>query len=170
MQSSPRCITSMEETGCLTQSAMETPEAFHILAVTYIKTGEETGCLDETLNSLDSTTTEQEDEISGEIKSAVTYPLLMLGYDGSGDPGTSCEGSSCISARSFRQMGMEMNGFSEGLLNAGNTISQYSAVFLAFAVLLIGCVFFFCFHPEAHKWIDRNPVPASGTSGYSSFS
>ena len=55
----------------------------------------------------------------------------------------------------FRQMGMEMNGFSEGLLNAGNTISQYSAVFLAFAVLLIGCVFFFCFYPEARKWITR---------------
>ena len=30
----------------------------------------------------------------------------------------------------FRQMGLEMNHFSNGLLNAGNVISRYSADYL----------------------------------------
>lgn len=33
----------------------------------------------------------------------------------------------------FNQMGMEMNGVSRGLLNAGNVISRYSSVFLILA-------------------------------------
>lgn len=143
-------INSMEETGSLSQSVKDAG-IFPHLAVTYIKTGEETGCLDETLNSL-AHYYRQEDEISGEIKSAVTYPLLMLGMMAVVILVLLVKVLP-VFRQVFRQMGMEMNGFSEGLLNAGNTISQYSAVFLAFAVLLIGCVFFFCFHPEARKWI-----------------
>lgn len=44
----------------------------------YIKTGEETGCLDEIMTSL-SRHYDQEQEISQQIRSAVTYPLIMLG-------------------------------------------------------------------------------------------
>lgn len=43
----------------------------------------------------------------------------------------------------FQQMGLEMNGVSRGLLNAGNIISHYSAVFLILAAVLIGFTLFF---------------------------
>ena len=73
-------LTSMEETGSLTQ-AMETSGRFPHSSVSYIKTGEETGCLDEILNSL-TLHYEQEQEVSEQIRSAVTYPLIMLGMMG----------------------------------------------------------------------------------------
>ena len=73
-------LTSMEETGSLTQ-AMETSGRFPHSSVSYIKTGEETGCLDEILNSL-AQHYEQEQEVSEQIRSAVTYPLIMLGMMG----------------------------------------------------------------------------------------
>ncbi len=50
----------------------------------------------------------------------------------------------------FNQMGMEMNGISQGLLNAGNMISRYSSVFLIPAVLLIGCILFFSLTEKGH--------------------
>ena len=63
----------------------------------YIKTGEQTGCLDEILDSL-SGHYEQEQETSGQIRSAVTYPLLMLGHDGNRNRCPSCQGTSDLPA------------------------------------------------------------------------
>ena len=145
-------IRSVEENGSLSR-ALDESGIFPTSMTAYVRTGEETGCLDEIMESL-SSRYEQEEEISGQIRSAVTYPLLMLGMMAVVILVLLIKVLP-VFQQVFNQMGMEMNGFSEGLLNAGNTISQYSAVFLAFAVLLIGCAFFFCFHPEAHKWITR---------------
>ena len=62
----------------------------------------------------------------------------------------------------FHQMGLEMNGISQGLLNAGNMISRYSAVFLILAVLLIGCILFFSLtekgHAKLRKLVTHLPV------------
>ena len=89
-------LTSMEGTGSLTQ-AMETSGRFPHSSVSYIKTGEETGCLDEILNSL-AQHYEQEQEVSEQIRSAVTYPLHHAWNDGNRYRRSSCKSTSCISA------------------------------------------------------------------------
>ena len=52
-------------------------------------------------------------------------------------------------------MGMEMNGVSRGLLNAGNMISRYSALFLVLAVVLIGCILFFSLTEKGHTLLKK---------------
>ena len=55
----------------------------------------------------------------------------------------------------FQQMGLEMNGVSRGLLNAGNMISRYSALFLVLAVVLIGCILFFSLTEKGHTLLKK---------------
>ncbi len=54
------------------------PVLFPALPAAYVRTGEETGCLDEVMSGLASFY-QQEIQISEQIQSAVTYPLTMLG-------------------------------------------------------------------------------------------
>ena len=133
-------LSSMEKTGSLSQAVTDSGFFSDSMAA-YIKTGEQTGCLDEILDSL-SEHYEQEQETSEQIRSAVTYPLLMLGMMGIVIVVLLVKVLP-IFRQVFQQMGMEMNGFSSRLLNAGNVITRYSAFFLILAVLLIGCILLF---------------------------
>ena len=58
----------------------------------------------------------------------------------------------------FNQMGMEMNGVSRGLLNAGNVISRYSSVFLILAAVLIGCILFFSLTEKGHSQLRKMAI------------
>ena len=69
-------LNDFEENGSFA-TALEHSGKFPSSMISYVKIGEETGCLDEVLKSL-SRHYEQELEISETIRSAVTYPLLML--------------------------------------------------------------------------------------------
>ena len=120
-------LSSMEKTGSLSQAVTDSGFFPNSMAA-YIKTGEQTGCLDEILDSL-SGHYEQEQETSGQIRSAVTYPLLMLVMMGIVIIVLLVKVLP-IFRQVFQQMGMEMNGFSSRLLNAGNIITRYSAFFL----------------------------------------
>lgn len=133
-------IRSIEESGSLSQ-ALEEAGCFPRSMTAYVKTGEETGCLDEIMESL-SLHYEQEEEISSEIRTAVTYPLIMLGMMAVVILVLLIKVLP-VFQQVFEQMGMEMNGISRGLLNAGNVISRYSAVFLILAAVLIGLILFF---------------------------
>lgn len=133
-------IRSVEENGSLSQ-ALEESGIFPGSMTAYVRTGEETGCLDEIMASL-SAHYEQEEEISGQIRSAVTYPLIMLGMMVVVILVLLIKVLP-VFQQVFNQMGLEMNGVSRGLLNAGNVISRYSAVFLILAAVLIGCILFF---------------------------
>ena len=133
-------IRSVEENGSLSR-ALDESGIFPTSMTAYVRTGEETGCLDEIMESL-SSHYEQEEEISGQIRSAVTYPLLMLGMMAVVILVLLIKVLP-VFQQVFNQMGMEMNGVSRGLLNAGNVISRYSSVFLILAAALIGCILFF---------------------------
>lgn len=139
-------LTSMEETGSLTQ-AMETSGRFPHSSVSYIKTGEETGCLDEILNSL-TLHYEQEQEVSEQIRSAVTYPLIMLGM-----MGIVIVVLLVKVLPVFQQMGMEMNTLSLGLLKAGSILSNYSGIFLILVVLLVGLILFLSLSEKGHIYL-----------------
>ena len=55
----------------------------------------------------------------------------------------------------FTQMGMEMNGVSRGLLNAGNVIRHYSVVFMILAAVLVGCILFFSLTEKGRQNLGR---------------
>lgn len=141
-------LTSIDESGSLTQ-AMEASGLFPAVSVSYVKTGEQTGCLDEILNSL-SQYYEQEQEISEQIRSAVTYPLVMLGMMGVVIVILLVKVLP-VFQQVFQQMGMEMNSLSLGLLNAGNILHKYSSVFLILVILLIGAVLYLSLSVRGHK-------------------
>ena len=133
-------IHSIDENGSLSQ-AMEEAGCFPKSMTAYIKTGEETGCLDEIMKSL-SDHYEQEQEISDQIRSAVIYPLIMLGMMAVVILVLLIKVLP-VFQQVFQQMGMEMDGVSQGLLSGGNVISRYSVLFLILAAVLTGCVLFF---------------------------
>lgn len=145
-------IRSVEETGSLAQ-ALEESGYFPKSMTAYIKTGEETGCLDEIMASL-SEHYDQEQEISDQIRSAVTYPLIMLGMMAVVILVLLIKVLP-VFQQVFQQMGLEMNGVSRGLLNAGNMISRYSAFFLVLAVILIGCILFFSLTEKGHALLKK---------------
>jgi type IV pilus assembly protein PilC len=145
-------LHDMEETGSLATSLKNTglfPDTF----VTYVQVGEETGCLDEIMDSL-AHHYEQESEISEQIRSAISYPLLMLGMMGVVIVILLVRVLP-VFQQVFRQMGMEMNGLSQHLLAAGNNISRYSIVFLVIAALLVGFLLFLFLHPYGRKLATR---------------
>ena len=145
-------LSSMEKTGSLSQAVTDSGFFPNSMAA-YIKTGEQTGCLDEILDSL-SGHYEQEQETSGQIRSAVTYPLLKLVMMGIVIIVLLVKVLP-IFRQVFQQMGLEMNGVSRGLLNAGNMISRYSALFLVLAVVLIGCILFFSLTEKGHTLLKK---------------
>lgn len=138
-------LHSMEETGQFSESLQKTG-VFPDSMISYTKIGEETGCLDEVMASL-ANHYEQEMEISSQIRSAVTYPLIMLGMLGAVIlilfvrvlP---------VFQQVFRQMGMEMNGISKKLLDTGTLLNHYSIVFFIFLALIIIGILFLARHPK----------------------
>lgn len=130
-----------EENGSFART-LENSGCFPDSMISYIRIGEETGCLDEVLKSL-ADHYEQELEISENIKSAVTYPLLMLAMMG-GVIIVLLVKVLPVFKQVFQQMGLEMNHFSNGLLSAGTLISRYSVVFLCIVlVILVGLLLLF---------------------------
>ena len=117
----------MEESGSLAH-AMEQSGAFPASAAAYVRTGEETGCLDEVMKGL-SAFYAKEIQITDQIQSAVAYPLVMLGMM------TAVIVILLVKVlpvfrQVFRQLGLEMSGISGALLGIGETLSRYSTAFL----------------------------------------
>lgn len=106
-----------------------------------VQIGETTGKLDEVMKSL-STHYDREASIAQSIKSAVTYPLIMivmmvliiLVLITKVMP---------IFQQVFRQLGSEMTGFSKAVLNLGTTISRYSIVLIVIVAVLLAAFFYF---------------------------
>ncbi len=112
---------SVMDTGRLDQ-ALEETKVFPEYLIRMTQIGEETGTLDEVMESL-AEHYDREEAIRRSVRSAISYPLLMIGmmlviiiilmtkvmpvFD-----------------QVFRQFGQEMTGFSRGILLAGNALFQ----------------------------------------------
>ena len=103
----------MEESGSLAH-AMESSHVFPASAIAYVRTGEETGCLDEVVSGL-ATFYQQEIQITEQIQSAVTYPLIMLGMM-SAVIVILLVKVLPVFRQVFHQLGLEVTGFAGGLL------------------------------------------------------
>lgn len=125
---------SVMDTGRLDQ-ALEETKVFPEYLIRMTQIGEETGTLDEVMESL-AEHYDREEAIRRSVRSAISYPLLMIGmmlviiiilmtkvmpvFD-----------------QVFRQFGQEMTGFSRGILLAGNALSRYSAVFAVLLTVIV---------------------------------
>lgn len=104
--------------------------------------GEESGYTDSVLTSL-AEFYEREDDVSEGIRSAITYPLIMIGMMiliiivliVKVLP---------IFKQVFLQLGAEMTPFAEKLMDAGNSLSKYAVGFsVAVVLIVIACMIVF---------------------------
>lgn len=142
----------MEESGSLAH-AMEQSGAFPASAAAYVRTGEETGCLDEVMKGL-SAFYAKEIQITDQIQSAVAYPLVMLGMM------TAVIVILLVKVlpvfrQVFRQLGLEMSGISGAFLGIGETLSRYSTAFLVLLAAMIGFILFLVLHPKGQELIRK---------------
>lgn len=118
-------------------------------ALDMMEIGNTSGKLDEVLESL-AHHYNREEAISQSIKSAVTYPFIIT----------------CmmlvvilvlvikvlpIFQQVFVQLGTEMTGFSKSLLNFGNTLSTYSAIFIGLVIVIALLFLYFTKLPAGKK-------------------
>ena len=142
----------MEESGSLAH-AMEQSGAFPASAAAYVRTGEETGCLDEVMKGL-SAFYAKEIQITDQIQNAVAYPLVMLGMM------TAVIVILLVKVlpvfrQVFRQLGLEMSWISGALLGIGETLSRYSTAFLVLLAAMIGFILFLVLHPKGQELIRK---------------
>lgn len=150
----------MEESGSLAH-AMEQSGAFPASAAAYVRTGEETGCLDEVMKGL-SAFYAKEIQITDQIQSAVAYPLVMLGMM------TAVIVILLVKVlpvfrQVFRQLGLEMSWISGALLGIGETLSRYSTAFLVLLAAMIGFILFLVLHPKGQELIRKIVCRFPGT-------
>lgn len=150
----------MEESGSLAH-AMEQSGAFPASAAAYVRTGEETGCLDEVMKGL-SAFYAKEIQITDQIQSAVAYPLVMLGMM------TAVIVILLVKVlpvfrQVFRQLGLEMSEISGALLGIGETLSRYSTAFLVLLAAMIGFILFLVLHPKGQELIRKIVCRFPGT-------
>ena len=127
--------------------AMKKTGVFPEYALHMTEIGEQTGRLDETMEAL-AAYYQREEEILDEVKSAVTYPVAMLGM------------LLVIVAvlfikvmpvfeQVYMQLGQEMTGVARQLLNIGDWMRQSAIVLVVLAVVILIIVFFVIFYKKA---------------------
>lgn len=142
----------LDQNGQLS-AALKNSGYFPDSMTSYIRVGEETGCLDEIMTNL-ALHYKQEIELWEQIRHAVAYPLIMLGMM------TAVIVLLLVKVlpvfqQVFRQMGLELGGFSYKLLTLGNTFQTYSGIFLILLILLIGFLLFLYFHTKGRTILDN---------------
>ena len=135
------------ESGDYLAKSMEKTGLFPPYVVMMSKIGEETGTLDNVMESL-SRHYAREEEIRQSIRQAVTYPAVMA----------------CmvlvvifillmevpVFQQVFRQLGTEMTGIAGVLYVMGALLRQYTAVFIIFIIAAIGFILY-CTRTEKGK-------------------
>lgn len=115
--------------------ALKATDVFPDYVLHMIALGEESGNLDNVMQSL-ANYYEREDSIADSIRSAVSYPFIMIAIMllvifvllGKVMP---------IFNQVFIQLGSEMSGISATLLNLGNSLNRYSLIFVAVLAALV---------------------------------
>ena len=128
-----KMIEKMESTGYFYDAA-ESVQVFPSYSLHMMKLGEETGTLDKVLGALSSHYT-REENLNNMIKSALTYPCIMLGMMAliilvliiKVMP---------IFSQVFEQLGQEMTGLSAALLKMGESFKKYGLIFAAVLVVI----------------------------------
>lgn len=134
-------LVSEVESGQHLYDAMSISGVFPDYVLKMVNIGEQTGKLEEIFSSL-SSYYENNENISADIKSAVTYPFIMIMMMLAVIFVLMVKVMP-IFEQVYRQLGSSMTGFSAGVLNFGKVLGTYSIIFIAvFTVILIAFLFF----------------------------
>lgn len=141
-------IMDILNTGERLHTAMEYSGVFPDYVIKMITLGEESGRLDTVLDSL-ANFYEREDELNENIRSAFTYPLVMIAIMivvvfvilSKVMP---------IFADVFSQLGTAMNAFSESLVALGRSINNYSVILIVIITALV-CLAVYLVHGRGGK-------------------
>ncbi len=126
------------DTGSLYRSLVASG-AFPTYALSMVQIGESSGTLDDVLASL-AEYYDREDAISKEIRSAVTYPLIMVAIMAS-IVVILLVRVMPVFQRVYRQLGADMSGFSGGLLRFGDFLGKYGIWILLILILAGAAVY-----------------------------
>ncbi len=121
--------------------ALSMSEVFPDYVIHMVTIGEESGSIDTVMESL-ADYYDREENIESSIKSAVSYPLIMvfmmlvvvLVLITKVLP---------IFEQVFAQLGTSMSGFAQSLLNLGNALNRYSVIMVVILVILAVCFIYF---------------------------
>ncbi len=135
-------LDRIDATGDFTGSLSDSG-AFPSSMISYIRLGEQTGTLDEVMDIL-ADYYEQETLLSGQIRNAVTYPLVMTAMM-AGVLIILLVRVLPVFSRTLQQAGITMSGLSGGLLRLGRGLERYSVIFiLLLAFLAVFVIFLAC--------------------------
>lgn len=115
--------------------AMEQTGSFPKYVVNMTEIGETTGRLDEVMDSLCSYY-EREEAVARNIRSAVTYPLIMVVMMVAVVVVLIIKVLPVFNDV-FQQLGSELSGFSRTLMNLGTWVGRYSYVFIAILAVVV---------------------------------
>ncbi len=132
-------LADMQETGSL-YHAMESLNIYPSYLLHMVQIGEETGTLDEVMQSLQNHY-EREDSINKSIRNSITYPMIMTGMMAVVIVVLLVKVMPIFN-QVFIQLGTEMTGFSRMLMNVGTAINRYSAAFILILVAAAGFIFY----------------------------
>lgn len=130
-----KSILDVLEEGRSLRDALDAAGRFPKYMIDMIDIGETSGRLDEVLESL-SSYYERSQAISKSIKSAVTYPLVMIVMMAA-IIGILIFSVLPIFNQVFQQLGTEMSSFAQGIMDFGSVLSRYSAVIIGIILVLV---------------------------------
>ena len=116
------------ETTANLHDSLEATKAFPRYMLKMVKIGEESGTLDDVMNSL-SNHYEREDSIKRSIRNAITYPAILAAMMIIVIIVLLVEVMPIFS-QVYTQLGTEMTGFSKVLLDIGNGIGNYGYIII----------------------------------------
>ncbi len=132
-------LSASLEQGLSLGKAMQASGRFPAYACDLTEIGVLSGRTDEIMEAL-AAHYEREEETASAIRSAVTYPLVMIGMMLAVILVLITKVLPVFN-QVFMQLGSGLTGFSRGLMDAGAIISRYSVVFVLLLVLLAVFVF-----------------------------
>lgn len=132
-------LENMQETGSF-YKALKSVKIYPSYMLHMIQIGEETGTLDEVMESLKNHY-EREDSINKSIRNSVTYPMIMTGMMAVVIVVLLVKVMPVFN-QVFVQLGTEMTGFSRILMHIGTVIHHYSSVFIFILILIVLFIFY----------------------------
>lgn len=132
-------LENVQETGSFYQ-ALESVKIYPSYMLHMVQIGEETGTLDEVMESLKNHY-EREDSISKSIRNSITYPMIMTGMMAIVIVVLLVKVMPIFN-QVFIQLGTEMTGFSRMLMNIGTAINRYSIALILILVIIALFIFY----------------------------
>lgn len=126
--------------------ALDMSGVFPDYVVHMVTIGEESGNMDTVMESL-ADYYDREENIEGSIKSAVSYPLIMV-FMMLIVVMVLVTKVLPIFQQVFTQLGTSMSGFAQSLLNLGNALNRYSVVLVVLLVIIAIAFLYFFLSPN----------------------